>query len=94
MNDEEVLTQLKDTLVYTHTEGKAIIEHIQKLQVALTNVLRLVDIEDSTLSKLRGSGGNLQSYLIKLATDVRQSNERFIQHLSETIEKAIEMITE
>lgn len=92
MRDEEVIASLKDALDYTHTEGKAIIERIEKLQIALTNVLRLVDIEESTLSKLHGSGGDLQGYLIKIAADTYQSNERFIEHLIDIIERIIELV--
>jgi hypothetical protein len=93
MTDEEVVESLKDALDYARTEGEAIIEDLKKLEVALTNVLRLVDVKESTLSRLHGTGDDLRSYLIRLAAEAHRSNEEFVEGLSGLIERTLKLMS-
>ncbi|TFF96908.1 hypothetical protein EU546_00230 [Candidatus Thorarchaeota archaeon] len=94
MKDEEVVASLNEALDYTRVEGEAIIEDLKKLEVALTNVMRLTSVEESTLSKLHGTGDDLRSYLIRLAAEAHRSNERFIDGLSVLIKRTLEMMSQ
>ena len=92
MLTEEEVSTLRNLLTYIRSQGKASIDTCEKLQVALSNILRLVDIQDSTLSRLQGSGDDLRGYLVRLTSDMCQSNQNTLEHIVDTLEGVLKSI--
>ena len=94
MADQEIVARLRAALELIEKKGESTRVDCEKLQVALTNTLRLVDIENSTLTRLQGSGENLKAYLIRLTSGICESNQELLRQLTETINQAIQLLDE
>jgi hypothetical protein len=94
VRDQEIVADLRAALKIVENKGASSRADCEKLKVALTNTLRLVDIEDSTLTRLQGSGEDLKAYLIRLASRICESNQEILGQVAETIHRAIHLLEE
>lgn len=74
---------LKEIVTFVEGEQTSIDAAFEKLLIAITNVLKLIDGQQGTLSSLQGTPKELQRYLIDLVIQIRkmtsQTNESLLE---------------
>ena len=91
MDIESIKIELDRISRELQSEHLSIDESFEKLVVAMTNIFRLIDGEQRTLSALQGSPKELQGYVINMIGEMRKktstSNAQVIRDLSALIDQ-------
>ena len=88
MENDSLAAKLREVLMQIESSRESIEKGQERVQIAITGALRLLDDNSSTLEKLRGSPDDLKGFVLKLVTDL---NSETISHL-ESLHSQIERI--
>jgi hypothetical protein len=93
MKNEQLISELNSILGQLEKQIIGFQASCEKLQVALTGVLRITNDDGLLLSNLQGSPEHLKSYLIRLCSDLLASGTQSYERLRERIEGLIDSIS-
>ncbi|MHA1768404.1 MAG: hypothetical protein ACTSV3_00950 [Candidatus Thorarchaeota archaeon] len=93
VEDEELVNRLEEVIAYVKSTRSDIDNQSEKLQVALSGILRLTGNTDTMLSNLQGNPEELGAYLIKLSTELSDSFKKHMNHLSRSLVEIRELVS-
>ena len=92
MENEELVTQLKQLLEYVEVAQQSSLQQSEKFQIALSNTLRLTETSSRTLSRLQGKPEDLAAYLIKLSTDLCGNFQEYLNQISTGMDEILKSL--
>ena len=93
MKNEQLISELNSILGQLEKQIIGFQASCEKLQVALTGVLRITNDDGLLLSNLRGNPEHLKSYLIRLCSELSMSATQSYEGLRERIAGLIDSIS-
>lgn len=93
MTNENLIAELTSLLrLIDDTREKVGLEH-DKFQIALSNILRLLNEGSPILTKMKGSTDDLRAYIIRTSMNLRQSSLNPYEQIKVKVESIRGMIT-
>ena len=87
----EIKTQVDSLLTEISNISDDLENEFDRLQVALTGSLRLLDESNATtLSALQGTPNDLKNYLITLVSELKQKTQTHLRHLTQSVNHVLE----
>jgi hypothetical protein len=93
MDQDLLINQLTRIVQMVHNEKEHTKVEFEKLQVALTGVLKLLtDEQNSPLTRLQGTPQDLKGYIIRLVSELHLSMINRLEELNSRINQVIQSI--
>jgi hypothetical protein len=93
MDQDLLINQLTELAQMVQNEKEQTKVEFEKLQVALTGVLKLLtDEQNSPLTRLKGSPQDLKGYIIRLVSELQLSMLNRLEDLNSKINQLIQHI--
>ena len=93
MDQDLLINQLTELTQMVQNEKEQTKVEFEKLQVALTGVLKLLtDEQNSPLTRLKGSPQDLKGYIIRLVSELHLGMLNRLENLNSKINQLIQLI--
>lgn len=89
MEDDSLANQLRELLLQMEASRDSIEKGYEKVQIAISGALRLLDDNAPMLEKLRGSPDSLKAFVLKLVTELGMETITHWESLKAQIEQIL-----
>ena len=92
MKKEDLISEIMSLIDFTNQSQQKITREHDKLQVSLTNILKLLNEGSPILTKMKGDTKDLKGYLIRVSTETRIATLDSFEQLRTRIERLLSLI--